>query len=177
MKAFLAAFLLVILTCVSADAARRSSSAMKNSRVALGVRYHQVHSAIKRWPYEDGNLSYGASYALYDGMGYLELGLDYAPEGIADTPIDEVWTPRLNMAILDGIFVAGIGIANGYVRKTGGGSEWTGLLYQFHLGLEIPIWAGLEIGGGAYYSFDDWRELGDYVFEEMEYGIRLGYRF
>lgn len=146
------------------------------SRAALGVRYHPMHSAIEKWPY-DGDLSYGLSYALYEGTGYLELGLDYAPEGTADSIIDDVLTPRLNMAIRDGYFVAGIGIADGYVSRKIGSSEWTGLLYQFHLGLEFPVGERFEVGGGTYYSFEAWDELGEFDAADLEYGVRLGYLF
>jgi len=169
--------LAVLLTTGITTAAALKGQSSNSSRIAVGARYHQGHTTIKRWPFEDGNMSYGLSYALFDGLGYLEAGLDYAPEGIEGSTVEDVWIPRLNMAINDGIFVAGIGIANGFVRRTVGGSQWTGLLYQFHLGLEIPLGNSLEIGGGAYYSFDDWGEIGDFEVDDLEYGVRIGYRF
>jgi len=178
MKTLMLLLVVLLTTGVTAEAARKRQRPSSNpSRVAVGARYHQGHTAIKRWPFEDGNMSYGLSYALFDGLGYLEAGLDYAPEGIEGSVVDDVWIPRLNLAILDGIFVAGIGIANGYVRRSEGGGQWTGLLYQFHLGLEIPLGYNLELGGGAYYSFEDWLELGDFEVGDLEYGVRLGYRF
>lgn len=174
MKTFVLMLALLLTGSVTAEAARKATP---SSRFALGTRYHQENASVERWPFEKGNLSYGASYALYDGAGYLEAGLDYAPEGIEGSVIEDVWIPRLNMALLDGIFVAGIGIADAYVRKTEGGSEWTGLLYQFHLGVDIPLGGSLEVGGGAYYTFEDWGELGDFDTDELEYGAHLGYRF
>jgi hypothetical protein len=146
------------------------------SRGALGVRFQPMHSYIETWPY-DGDLAYGLAYALYDGMGYLEVGLDYTPEATADSVIDDVLTPRLNLGLKDGIFVAGIGLADGYVSKATGGSEWTGLIYQFQLGVDVPFGQNFEVGASAYYSFDDVGELGDFEFDELEYGIHVGYFF
>ncbi len=173
------ACLVVLLAGLSAQAAGRPNWTGYPSRIGFGVRYHQDHDAIRHWPYEKGDLSYGLSYALYDGMGYLELGLDFAPEGreLVGDQVEQVWTPRLNMALLDGYFVAGIGIANSYIQLEHGGSEWSGLLYQFHLGLDIPLGSSFSIDGGAYYSFEDWGELSDFDINDLEYGLRFGYRF
>jgi hypothetical protein len=144
--------------------------------VAVGARFHPPHSLIEQWPFND-NWSYGISYALYEGLGYIELGLDYAPEGADGTGIDDVITPRLNMAFKDGYFVAGLGIGKSYVRMVEGENEWISLLYQAHLGLEIPVGNRFELGGGAYYSFKSFSDWSDFKSKDLEYGIRLGFFF
>ncbi len=146
------------------------------ARAAVGVRHHSTHSQIERWPYERGDLSLTTSYALYDAMGYLEVGLDYTPDASREG-VGDVWTPRLNMAMLDGVFVAKVGIANSHVSFDESGGQWTGVLYQFHLGLEFPVGDRFQIGGGAYYSFDRWSELSEFAFDELEYGVRIGFLF
>lgn len=168
--------LLAATAGLAAAVVRRPVVFGMDSRLSLGTRYHPAHSAIEKWPY-DGDLSYGVAYALYDGMGYLEAALDYAPEGTAESVIDDVLTPRLNLGIKDGIFVAGIGIADAYVNTKTGGSEWTGLLYQFQLGLDVPLGNSFELGAAAYYSFEAWDELGDFEVEDLEYGVHVGYFF
>ncbi len=146
------------------------------ARAAVGMRYHQSHSQIERWPYGSGDLSITTSYALSDGIGYLEAGLDYTPDASGED-VEDVWTPRLNMAMLDGVFVAKLGIANSHVNFESSGGRWTGLLYQFHLGVELPVGDRFQVGGGAYYSFDSWQELSGFEFDELEYGVHLGFRF
>lgn len=173
-----AGFILLLLVC-TAHGARRSNWLGYPSRLGFGIRYHREHSVIERWPYAKGDLSYGLNYAVYDGMGYFELGLDFTPDGveIMDDKVSRVWTPRINLAMLDKMFVAGIGIANSYIEFDGGGHEWSGLLYQFHLGLEIPLGDSFSLDGGAYYTFKRWGELSDFDVDDLEYAIRIGYRF
>ena len=81
------------------------------------------------------------------------------------------------MAFKDGYFVAGLGIGKSYVRMVEGENEWISLLYQAHLGLEIPVGNRFELGGGAYYSFKSFSDWSDFKSKDLEYGIRLGFFF
>ena len=76
----------------------------------LGVvgmaRYHQTHTAVREWPFDKDDMSYGAGLLLYDGMGYLELGCEYAPDSSFDA-IDEVVTPYARLVIEDMCVAAG----------------------------------------------------------------------
>ena len=147
----------------------------------LGVigsaRYHQTHTAVLEWPFDKDDMSYGAGLLLYDGMGYVELGCEYAPDPSYDA-IDEVITPYARLVIEDMGVAAGIGVRDNYVffsdkeRK----DDWTDLLYEFHLGLGFTL-GRIIIGGGAYYSFDDWDDLKDFDFDDLEYGIHVGFAF
>lgn len=142
------------------------------------VRYHQEHSAVREWPFAKGDLSYGGSLLLYDGMGYIELGCNYAPDPTADEVLDEVITPFARLVIEDRCVVAAIGVRDNYVTFTDEerDAEWTDLLYELHLGLEFTL-GPVVIGGGAYYSFDDWNDLKDFAFEDLEYGVHAGFCF
>ncbi len=142
----------------------------------LGARLHPEHSMVAEWPYAD-DPSYGFSLAFYDGMGYLELGLDYAPESSV-YGIESVWTPRAMLVVSDKFLAIGLGILDNYVSFEDDrlDADWSDLLYQFYLGLEIPA-GNLRLGGGAYYTFDDWGNLGDFDTDDLEYGFHLGLVF
>lgn len=164
---------LLLFLPVAAFAAGRSQK--------LGVvghaRYHQTHTAVREWPFDKDDMSYGAGLLFYDGMGYLELGCEYAPDPNYDA-IDEVITPFARLVITDMCVAAGIGVRDNYVffadkeRK----DDWTDLLYEFHLGLDFSF-SPITIGGGAYYSFDDWNDLKDFDVDDLEYGIHVGFCF
>lgn len=154
----------------------------------LGVvgiaRYHQGHTAVREWPYDKGDMSYGASLLLYDGIGYIELGCEYSPEPSADEEdddteiLDEVFTPFARMVIKQFFVSAGFGVRDNYVLFTDSDrkDDWTDLLYEFHLGLEFTL-GPVVVGGGAYYSFDDWKDLDCFDVDDLEYGVHAGFCF
>ncbi len=150
--------------------------------VFANARYHQTNETIKDWPFDKGDFSYGLSAAFYDAAGYLELGVNYAPESSLDD-VDDVWTPFARIVIEDRFVAAGIGLrgnyisyADGFESEDGSDSDWSSLLYEFYLGVEIPL-GSVALGGGAYYTFDKWDELRDFDVDFLEYGVHLGYRF
>ncbi len=169
--------LLLGLTADIGAAPRRGSMiAGMDSRVTARVRYHPSHSLLEKWPYDD-NYSFGAGYALYDGLGYLEAGLDYAPSGAKESVVDYVITPRLDMGIKDGIFVAGVGLSNARVARKEGSSEWAGWWYQLKLGIDYPLGNKLELGLAAFYTFKSWGDLSDFSRRDLEYGFHIGFMF
>ena len=156
-----------------------SAKASPKLGVVGSARYHQEHSTVAEWPFDKGDMSYGASLLLYDGMGYIELGCEYCPDPTAEKDaIDDVITPFARLVVSDLGFTAGFGVRDNYVfyadkdRK----DDWSDLLYEFHLGLEFTF-APIVIGGGAYYSFDDWDDLKDFDVDDLEYGIHAGFCF
>ena len=147
--------------------------------VAGIARYHQSHTAVREWPFDKGDMSYGASLRFYDGMGFLELGCEFAADPTADDKVlDQVVTPFARLALKDQGFVAAFGVRDNYVTfdDDGRDDEWTDLLYEFHLGLEFDV-GPLFVGGGAYYSFDDWGDLGDFDADDLEFGAHVGFAF
>ena len=168
--------LLGLATDILAAPRRNQLISGMDSRASIRTRYHRGHSVLEKWPYDD-NFSIGAAYALYEGIGYLEAGLDYAPSGAKESVVDYVITPRLDMNIKDGIFVAGIGLSNSRVAKKHDGSEWAGWWYQFKLGIDFPLGSSLEVGAAAYYTFKNWGDLGDFEFRDLEYGLHIGFMF
>ena len=165
----------VVAACLPVAAA---SAGQQSLGIVGNVRYHQTHTAVREWPFDKGDLSYGASLLIYDGMGYIELGCNYAPDPTADEVLDEVITPFARLVIEDRCVTAGIGVRDNYVTFTDDerDAEWTDLLYEFHLGLEFTL-GPVVLGGGAYYSFDDWDDLKDFDVDDLEYGIHAGFSF
>ncbi len=165
----------VVLAAAALLATPVSSSAQESSLGIAGIaRYHQAHSAVRKWPFDKDDMSYGASLRIYDGMGYLEFGCEYAPEASADEVLDEVFTPFARLVVKDQGVVAGFGIRDNYVTFTDESrdDEWEDLLYEFHLGLEF-CFGPISLGGGAYYSFDDWNDLKSFDGDDLEYGAHL----
>lgn len=157
--------------------------AAAGSSPKLGIvglaRYHQEHSAVREWAFDKGDMSYGASLLLYDGIGYIELGCEYCPDPtIDDKALDEVFTPFARIVLKEMGVTAGFGVRDNYIRFADETREddWTDLLYEFHLGLEFTL-GPLVVGGGAYYSFDDWKDLDCFDADDLEYGIHAGFCF
>lgn len=155
-----------------------SAGATGSMAVLANARYHQANEPVADWPFDKDDFSYGLSLAFYDGAGYIELGANYAPDSSYDA-VDSVVTPFARLVITDQFFAAGIGIRDNYIffsDSTDQKDDWADLMYEFYLGLEIPL-GSFVIGGGAYYTFDDWGELSDFDTDFLEYGVHLGFRF
>ena len=173
MKRILTLLALAALLPSATLAAPRGSTA-----VFANVRYHQTNETIKDWPFDKDDFSYGLSAAFYDAAGYLELGADYAPDPSNDF-VDDVWTPFARIVIEDRYVAAGIGIRSNYISYANDAeldSDWSSLLYEFYLGVEVPL-GSVVVGGGAYYTFEKWDKLRDFDVDFLEYGIHIGYRF
>lgn len=154
-----------------------------NNKTTFGVaglaRYHQSHSMVEEWPFDKGDMSFGASLRVHDGMGYLEAGCEYAPDPTASKGLfDEVITPFARLAIKDQGLVVAIGVRDNYITYADDArdSEWADLLYELHLGLDFEF-GPVSVGGGAYYSYDDWNDLKDFDVDDLEYGVHVGVVF
>ena len=146
--------------------------------VLANVRRNSFNATATDCPF-DKDFSYGASFALYDGAGYIEAGLNYAPDSSIDA-VDEVWTPFARIVFVDQFVGAGIGIRGNYVVAADGApgdDEWSDLLYELYVGLEVPF-GSFVLGGGVYYTFDDWSDgFKDFEKDYLEYGVHVGFRF
>ena len=50
-------------------------------------------------------------------------------------------------------------------------------LEQLILGLNIPLGKSLSLQANAYYVYESWDKLGDFKFEDIEFGGYLSYSF
>jgi len=148
--------------------------------IVAGARRHAEHSAFKELPFADGDMSYTVGCEYHDLSGYWQFIVGYAPDvGTNTTPnaagvsnkVDYVLTPQLNMLVVDGIWIGGMGVMASQV-KTELTDDWTDIYWQFMFGIEIatPI-IRLEIL--AYYPFENWGELSEFDFGDIDYGGAL----
>ncbi len=152
------------------------AAGQKKSAIGLGARSQVKHSVMKDLPFEDGDITYTASYEYHDAAGYWQLMVGYTPDVGDGDVIDYVITPQLNLIIQDKIFLAGTGILGSYISDKETGSDWTDVYWQLMLGLEIPV-GPLSIEAMASYQFDKWGNLSDFEFDDITYGGSLKFYF
>ena len=170
MKILSALLALLLAWPIAAGAAPRSA---KSSAIGAGIRVHPAHKEFGLVPYDD-DLSYRVCYEYHEAIALWQLALNYLPNASA-LPIDEVLTPELNLLFKDGIWRGGIGVLSSYVKVLGE-SEWTDVYFQFLLGIEFPV-GPLHLQVQAIYPFEDFDALGDFTFDDMEYGALLSWPF
>ena len=162
------------------------ASAAGSSAILFNARYNSFNKTVLDTPFDE-DFSYGLSYAVYDGAGYLEFGVNYAPDSsieVLDNPgveaIDDVWTPFVRLVMEDQFVAIGIGLRENYISfadESYGDSGWSDLLYELYAGIEIPF-GGFVLGGGVYYTFDDWGDaFSDFKSDYLDYGVHFGFRF
>lgn len=147
--------------------------------MAIGLRHHALHSVYEELPYDDGDVSYGFAYEYHEGSAYWQLALDYAPETTSTNKCDYALTPQLNLLFKDGIWSAGLGIMSSYLvyeDDSENDDEWTDIYYQFLAGLNIPL-GSLSLDIMAGYVFEEWSELSDFEFGDMDVVGWLKYTF
>lgn len=145
--------------------------------IGAGARYHQKHSEFISLPYADEDWTYGMVYEIHEDNALLQLACGFTPEFADHKDYDYGITPEANLLMKDGLFQGGLGILSTY---TAGGEEdgdWMDMYWQFVLGLNIPLGKSLSLQANAYYVFEKWGALGDFDFEDVEFGGYLGYKF
>ncbi len=184
-KHCLSSILLVIATALSAAPA----GAQQQANIGVAVRRHVEHSKFDELPFGKRDHSLGFTCEFHEEHAFWQLGVSYTPElsrtdaaahgSLAgDDPPDApsyAWTPELNLLAKDGIYHGGIGILTTYTNADGG--EWSSIYWQFILGIRLDISSKISLSGYGYYPFKRWGNISDFGFSDLEYGIRLGYRY
>ena len=162
----------VVLSVLSAGAMAATATVFD-----LGTRYHQQNSAFTGLPYADGDMTYCAAYEIHEQSSLLQFVCGYTPDFKKRPDLDYGLTPDLNLLAKDGLFQGGAGILSTYTRDSDGKGDWMDLYWQLILGLNIPLGKSWSLQANAYYVFKSWDRLGDFKFEDIEFGGYLGYSF
>lgn len=145
--------------------------------LAAGVRLHRAHSVFTALPFGDDDWSYQLAYEYHENNSFWQLAVGYAPDVTGSNGVDYVLTPQINLLLQQGAWHEGLGVLGSYIKPSDSGdSEWSSVYWQLILGFEIPV-AGVNIGADAYYKFEDWRELDEFDFDDVEFGGWISYRF
>ena len=151
-----------------------ASFAADTQAIALGARQHAAHSIFTDLPFDD-DIGYTLAYEYHSTDAYWQFGVGYTPDPGGSNAVDYVITPQINLMAKDNFWRGGAGLAASYI-ETDTDSDWTDLYFQLLLGVAIPFGA-MEIDIQAIYVFEDWGELGDFDFDDLDYGAWLKYTF
>ena len=165
-------FVTMVVTGILAGLPARADDVGRHA-ASGSVRIHRGHSDISSWPYEDGDVSLGAAYEYREKYALVQLQFDWTPNPSVDG-VDYVLTPRANLLAKDHFAVGGLGISESYIRDED--ANWTGLDWQFILGLQHDD-ERFIVSLLAFYPFDDWSELNNFRWNEVEYGLSLAVLF
>lgn len=173
------------LTCLAVFAATLVSSHAADSAATLQLKYHGEHTEFDDRPFAEGDMSIGAYYDVFDGMGGWRIGLSYAwdlgqKDGV-DNPEtyvapDSVLTPEIALLVREGRWQTGVAILIDYIDAEGD-TDWGDIYWQFQLGYGIPIGKKIEIGIHAFYTFERIDKILDFDFESMDFAIHASYRW
>ncbi len=147
-----------------------------NHSVGIGGRYQVDHDAFEELPFDDGDISYGVNYEYQEDVAFWQVGVLYTPEIGGTNNADYVLTPQINLMLTDDFWRGGIGVLKSYIKSENGNDDWTDLYWQLHLGVCVPI-GPLSLTALAHYVFEDYGEIQDFDFEDLEYGLWLSYEF
>ena len=141
-----------------------------------GARLHMDNSVSDDIPFGDDDISVLLGYEYHEDAAFWQLAVGYTPDVDSALGVDYVVTPQMNLIIKDNMWRAGFGALWSYVKPDVGKSDWTDVYWQFLLGINLPV-MGLSMDVNAYYPFEDWGDLGDFDFSDVEYGVLFGYQF
>ncbi|OVE75205.1 hypothetical protein BVX97_05175 [bacterium E08(2017)] len=160
----LIATVILLTTFVEISSAQNSAS--------IGAKYRQMHSAFAELPYDDGDISIGLSYDKHSSESCIQFAVDYAWELNGIPTADYIITPQMNILWKDNAWFGGVGLLSSFIEDEQLGSDWTDLYWQLLFGLKIPAF-GTSMDLGIHYEFDDWGEIGEFDWEDLQYGIWL----
>lgn len=166
---------------LDAEAAKKKSSS--SSSLGVGLRHHILHTNFEDWPYDDGDLSYGVAYEIHESGGCWQVAVDYA-HNVGETNVaDYVITPQLNLLFKDNAWRGGVGALASYIKydeeespELAADDGWSDIYWQFLLGLSIPL-GGLSLDVYAAYPFEEWGEISEFEFDDVEVQAWLMYAF
>ena len=175
--AWLAGFCAAALATGTAAAANQDPESW--NFVNLGMRLHTANATFSgdKLVYGDKDLSYKLGYEFHEASAFWQLAANWTPKATGAADIDWAMAPEMNLLFKDGWVRAGAGVLTDYVSRSAGGSDWTGVYWQFLAGLGIPLGSALTLDGYVYYPFSNWNNLNKFDISELEYGINLGYKF
>jgi hypothetical protein len=182
MKTLNLLLIVLFLAVAPALAASTSSSSTIKSAVDVGMRYQKALSAFEKYPFGDGDLSYGIAYEARDSAGYWQVAVNYSPSPSGTNGVfNYVLTPEINLAIQDPdtwkFLRAGIGILDSYMPSDDATQDdWSGLYYHFLLGAHADL-GKIAVEFDAYYTFDNFKNLKEFKVKDLEYGLWVGYTF
>jgi hypothetical protein len=159
--------------CLSAIVLAMPAFAIQQG-VSTQVRKYGTHREFEDRLFTGDDYGYGAAYELRDDKGAWQLGAFYAPDVGRDDEIDYVITPYLSVILKDRLFMAGLGVDQGYVAEYGDqDAEWTDLYWHALMGLEFPLGKRLAVSGMAIYDYEHWDELDGFDFDDVEFAAAL----
>jgi len=160
---------LVLILCVSSA---QAGSRIKQ-RLGVGARYHAEQDTELEVAFDD-ETTYGLVYEYHEGGTFWQLGAQYGT-GLGTNEVDYVITPEINLLVSDGAWRGGIGALASYV-STDEDSDWSDIYYQLILGFDMPL-GGMALSIQAAYVFEDFDELDEFDFDEMDWSGYLMYQF
>lgn len=170
--------MLVLLALIALTSPSESHAAAKAIHSAgIGARFYQGHTSFTNQPFGDGDIAYNIGYEYREKGNpcFWQVVLGYAPS-LDSELIDDVFTPELNLMLEEEHFRAGVGILDSFVNYRDISNEWSDLYYHLTVGLKQDL-GSVSIAADALYAFDDWGNLGDFDFADLEYGVWLTYTF
>lgn len=175
-------FLLLAWFGLFAISATINLGAQSYGNLGFSVRRHAEHSEFDELPFAKRDHSLGVSYEFHEELAFWQIGVRYTPDlsvkKNADPAAEQAKfavTPELNLLIKDNIYQAGVGIASTYTDADDG--EWTSLYWQFILGIGFDITRKVSLAAYGYYPFKRWGDISDFSTKDVEFGIRVGFRF
>jgi hypothetical protein len=147
-----------------------------NSGIGAVARFHKTHEAFDLLPVTDGDISYGVTAEYHESEAFWQLGVTYTDKpGTND--VEFIVTPQVNLIFKDRYWLGGMGVLTSYLdRGEKEDSEWLDPYWQFLMGIQLPL-AKLQIRGMAYYVFEDWSEITEFSFDELEFDVSLVFYF
>jgi hypothetical protein len=147
-----------------------------NSALAFGARMHARHDAFDKLPFDDGDLTYNVAYEWHETEAYWQIGVGYTPSVNTTNTIESVITPQVALILKDKYWRGGVGALWSMVDDKVSGRDWLNMYWQIILGISFPV-AKLQLDVHALYPFEAWNELGNFDFDDIEFGAWLVYPF
>lgn len=168
--------LIPVLTTVSLLLILSAPTLVAENAISVNARYHSDHSVFEELPFDDGDVSYGLAYECHEESGYWQVGVDYAPDASGIESTDYVITPQINLVFKDNMWRGGVGALRSYIHDETSGGNWSDLYWQLLAGIELPLF-GIQLDLHTYYVFEEWKQLDEFDWDDLEFGAGLKFSF
>lgn len=181
-RRYLSALVAALAFAFYATAGSSEETTETSNLLSIGGRYHARQSSFDDLPFGNGDISYLLAYNYLWRASIWQAGIDVGPDVSGKMPetgqnVDVALTPQFNLIFRDSYFRGGAGIRTSYLRGGDGEGKWLSPYWQLQLGLCFPIYGPISIDLGVYYVLEQWQKIGDFRFNDLEYGALINYAF
>jgi len=136
------------------------------------VKQHDARPNFEERPYGKDDISYGLFLDVFEGVGGWRFGASFSEDLTGRPVVDSVVTPEITLLVVDQIWETGLSILVDYLDIEGD-EGWGDVYFQAQFGINFPVGNRFSLGAHAFYPMENWEDLFDIGFSDLDLAVQF----